>query len=81
MKNEAITRRKIGKRQVLNDDDTKGLMDSLNGYFEKQIEIPRMKVGNRQTIETLINEEALKLAKCLRNEMRDWIPRMRMPED
>ena len=73
MKNEAITRRKIGKRQVLNDDDTKGLMDSLNRYFEKQTKIPRMKAGNRQTFETLINEEALLLAKYLRNKRKDSV--------
>ena len=35
-----------------------------------------MKVGERQTIETLINEEALLFAKHLRNENKDWIPRI-----
>jgi len=34
-----------------------------------------MKVGNRQTIETLINEEALLFAKYLRNEKKDLKPR------
>jgi hypothetical protein len=40
------------------------------------VEIPRMKVGNRQTIETLISEEALLFAKYLRNEEKKWIPRI-----
>ena len=41
-----------------------------------KVEIPRIKVGKRQTIETLITEEALLLAKHLRNENREWIPRI-----
>jgi len=40
----------------------------LNKYFESKVEIPRIRAGKRQTIETLINEEALLLAKFLRNE-------------
>jgi hypothetical protein len=35
--------------------------------FELKIEVPRIKVGKRQTIETFINEEAMLLAKFLRN--------------
>jgi len=33
-------------------------------------------VEERQTIETLINEEALLLAKYLRNEEQTWLPRI-----
>jgi hypothetical protein len=51
-------------------------MKSLDGFFETTIEIPRIKVGNRQTLETLINEEALLFAKYLRNEKQDWLPRI-----
>ena len=40
------------------------------------VEIPRIKVGKKQTIETLINEEALLLAKFLRNERKEWVPRI-----
>jgi hypothetical protein len=40
------------------------------------VEIPRMKVGKRQTFETLINEETFLLAKYLRNERKDWTPRI-----
>jgi hypothetical protein len=35
-----------------------------------------MKVGSKQEIETLINEEALLLAKYLRNERTEWAPRI-----
>jgi len=40
------------------------------------VEISRIRAGNRQSIETLINEEALLLAKFLRNELKKWIPRI-----
>jgi hypothetical protein len=40
------------------------------------VEILRMKVGKKQTFETLINEEALLSAKYLRNERKDWTPRV-----
>jgi hypothetical protein len=39
-----------------------------------------MKVGEKQTTETLINEEALLLAKYLRNEKKAWIPRTGIAE-
>ena len=46
---------------------------------ESKVEIPRIKVGKRQNIETLINEEVLLLAKFLRNEKETWIPRIAIP--
>ena len=33
---------------------------------------------NKQEIETLINEEAMLLGMYLRDERRDWIPRIRI---
>jgi len=76
MKYEALSRRKTGKREFLNDYDSKGLMSELNNYFETMIEVPRLNVGERQTFETLTSEEALLLAKYLRNERKDWNPRI-----
>jgi hypothetical protein len=35
-----------------------------------------VKHGNRQTLDTLISEEALLLAKYLRNEKKEWVPRI-----
>jgi hypothetical protein len=75
-KYEVLSRRKIGKREFLKNYDSKGFMKKLNGFFESNIEIPRMRVGKRQTFETLISEEALLLAKYLRNERETWIPRI-----
>jgi len=51
-------------------------MRQLDKFFEAYIEIPRMRVGKKQTIETLINEDALIFAKFLRNERKTWNPRM-----
>jgi CRISPR-associated protein Cas1 len=75
-KYEVLTRKKVGKREYLNDVDSKVLMRELNRFFESNIEIPRMKVGKRQTLETLISEEALLLAKYLRDERKEWNPRI-----
>jgi len=47
----------------------------LNEFFESDIEIPRIKVGKKQTIEALINEEA-DYWKFLRNERETWTPRI-----
>lgn len=50
------------QRVYLDDVDTKGLMRALNQYFENMVEIPGIRVGKRQTLETLTNEDALPLA-------------------
>jgi hypothetical protein len=76
MKYEILSRHKIGKREFLNDYDSKDLMTGLNKFFEAKIEIPRIRHGKKQTFETLINEEALLFAKYLRNERQDWSPRI-----
>ena len=51
-------------------------MKKLNSFFESSIEIPRIQVGKQQTIKTMINEEALLLAKYLREEVKIWNPRI-----
>jgi len=51
----------------------------LHDCFEQKVEIPRIKGVThfkRQTIETLINEETLLLAKYFRNETKEWNPRI-----
>ena len=75
-KTEKASGRKKGKREYLNDVDSKFLIRELNGFFESNVEIPRIKHGNKQTLDTLINEETLLLAKYLRNEMEEWKPRI-----
>jgi CRISPR-associated protein Cas1 len=76
VKTEVRTRNKKGKRVYLNDLQTRGLTRQLDKFFESHVEIPRIKVGKKQTIETLITEEALLLAKFLRNELKEWNPRI-----
>jgi hypothetical protein len=41
-----------------------------------EVEILRIRIVKRQTIETSISEEALLLAKFLRNERENWKPRI-----
>ncbi|MFB0523121.1 MAG: CRISPR-associated endonuclease Cas1, partial [Candidatus Bathyarchaeia archaeon] len=64
-----------GKRQYLNDRKTREMLKRLNRYLEGMVDVPRIRMGNRQTIETLINEEALLLAKFLRDQQGSWAPR------
>jgi len=76
MKHENFSSKRKGKRQYLNKSLTSDLTDKLHRYFESKVEIPRIKYGKRQTIETLINEEALLFTKYLRNERGTWKPRI-----
>jgi len=70
-----MMRLKMGKRIHLCEYEADGLTEGLNGLFNRYVEIPRIRNGKRQTLDTLINEEALLLAKYLRNEKREWILR------
>jgi CRISPR-associated protein Cas1 len=76
LKTEWYSTNRLAKRQVLNHEKAKELMQSLNRLFETKVEIPRIRHGNKQTVETLINEEAYLLAKYLRGERNTWIPRI-----
>jgi CRISPR-associated protein Cas1 len=76
IKNEVMSRGKVGKREYLNDVETKDFMVGLDKLFSSFVEIPRIRHGKRQEFETLISEEALLLAKYLRQEREEWIPRL-----
>jgi hypothetical protein len=71
-----MLRLKMGKRIHLCEYETDSLAEGLNSLFNRQVEIPRIRHGKRQTLDTLISEEALLLAKFLRNERKDWTPRL-----
>jgi hypothetical protein len=43
--------------------------------FYRMVTVERIKVGDWQTIDTLISEEALLFAKYLRHERKEWTPR------
>jgi len=71
-----MMRLKMGKRIHLCEYEADSLADGLNGLFNRYVEIPRIKHGKKQTLDTLISEEALLLAKYLRNERKEWKPRI-----
>jgi hypothetical protein len=76
MKHEDYSKNKVGQREYLNDSITNDLTRKLYSYFESTVEVERMRHGKRQTIETLINEEAFLLAQYLRDERETWSPRI-----
>lgn len=76
MKTESASYGKKGKREYLTDSETKTLLDELNRFFETRVEVRRIRNGEHQTIETLINEETLLFAKYLRKEYKIWTPRL-----
>lgn len=76
MKSEQITKNKIGYRMFLNDLKTDELMEEINKIFQRTVEIPNFKHGEKQTIETLINSEASIFAMYLRGDRKTWNPRI-----
>jgi len=45
-------------------------MKQLYAFSESKVEVRGLRVGNRETTDTLVNEEALLFAKFLRDETR-----------
>ena len=76
MKNESASHGKKGKREYLTDSETKILLDELDRFFETRVKVKRIRNGEHQTLETLINEESLLFAKYLREESKTWNPRI-----
>jgi CRISPR-associated protein Cas1 len=70
-----MMRLKMGKRIHLCEYQTNDLAEGLNELFDRKVNVARMRHGTRQTIGTLINEEAFMLARYLRNERQSWIPK------
>ena len=75
VKSESVSRKRKGKREYLNSSKTRELESGLNGLFEGWVDVSRIRHGSRQALGTLINEEALLLAKYLRDEKEFWVPR------
>ena len=67
---------KMGKKIHLKSYETDELANDLNAFFDSMVNIERIQIGNRQTVDTLIREEALLFAKYLRHERKDWTPRL-----
>ena len=70
-----MMRLKMGKRIHLCGYEADSLADGLNSLFESEVDVSRIRYG-KKTLDTLISEEALLLAKYLRNERKEWIPRI-----
>jgi CRISPR-associated protein Cas1 len=68
------------KRMYLKDELASSLINKLQSYFIQKVKIPRIMRGESQEVETLINEEALLLAKFLKGETGTWVPRMAIPK-
>lgn len=71
-----IFQRTEREREYLDDSETHDLVKELNQYFQRRVKIPRIRMGEKQEIETLINEEASLFAQYLRNEKDEWNPRI-----
>jgi CRISPR-associated protein Cas1 len=71
-----MMRLRMGKRIHLCEFEAGELADALNRLFDCKVEVPRIRHGMRQTLDTLICEEALLLAKYLRGERNCWVPRL-----
>ncbi len=67
---------RMGKRIHLCEYETDSLADDLNSLFDSVVDIPRIRYGKKQTLDTLICEEAIQLARYLRSETKEWTPRL-----
>lgn len=68
-------------RLYLNHSETNNLIESLNKHFEVKVKVPLIRGrGKKQNLQTLINEEAKLFAMYLRNERKEWTPRILIPE-
>jgi CRISPR/Cas system-associated endonuclease Cas1 len=64
-----------GKRAFLNKERNKEFLDRLEDYFQTRVNVPRVRLGKKQELETVINEEAMLLASYIRGK-RIWEPRV-----
>jgi len=58
---DRVSRKRKGKREYLNEEETRRMLKNVNNFHDTMVVIPRMKIGKRQSIETLFNEEVLLL--------------------
>jgi CRISPR/Cas system-associated endonuclease Cas1 len=68
------------KRIYLNESLNNDFIAEMNKYFTRKVRVNRIKTpSGKQELETLINEEALLLAKYFRGEKTSWVPRIAIP--
>lgn len=80
-KTEKYSANRQGKREYPSDTKSDDLMRRFYAYLDWHVRIPRIRYGNRSKIETLISEECSLLASYLRNEKKDWLPRIGITDD
>ena len=67
---------RMGKKIHLCEYETDELAEALNEMFERKVAIPRLRHGFNQTLDTLICEEATLFAKYLKDNGKEWVPRL-----
>ncbi len=79
VKSVVLSKKRQGKREFLNVAGSRDLLRCLYRFFECEVDVPRVRIGRRQSVETLISEEALLFARFLRGEHKVWVPRIAIP--
>src|SRR4030042_1769582 len=72
---ERLFRKGRPRRGSIDEKKSRDLLKQSEDFFQSTDGIPRIRVGKKQKSETLVNEEALLLAKFLRCERDEWMPR------
>jgi hypothetical protein len=67
---------RMGKKIHLCEYETDELSEALNKLFKRVVAILRIRKGFRQTLDTLISEEAFLFAKSLQEIDSRWVPRL-----
>ena len=65
-----------GKKIHLCEYETNDVAEALKSMINRGVAIPRIRHGFKQTLDTLISEEASPLAMSLQEPKIAWIPRM-----
>lgn len=76
LKDEVVSSVRQGKREYLAKEKNSEFIRKVNDLFRNRINVPRIRHGEKQEIETLISEEALLFAMYLRGEKPTWVPRV-----
>jgi CRISPR/Cas system-associated endonuclease Cas1 len=76
LKDEVVSAVRRGKREYLAKEKNSEFIKKLNALFTEKVNVPRIRHGDKQEVETLISEEALLFGMYLRGERPSWVPRV-----